>query len=429
MADGSTGETIYPLSAIRALALHCQGLLAPPNAGTQPDPDAIYSMIQRIGWVQIDTLQVVQRSQYLVLWSRLGCYDASYLDRLTFGDPEGSPSPRDRRLFEYWMHAACLVPLEDYRLRLPTMRRYRERTARTGSGQGWLDEAENAELVESVMERVWRNGPVRAADFENTRPRRGSWWDWKPAKRALEHLFDRGDLMVADRINFQRVYDTRERVLPDWVDSSEPTEAEANRRLLERSMRALGVASAAQVAGYCGMTTAHSRPLVGQLLKEGTFLEVRGCLHDGAVHTLILHRDNLPLLDMAAHGELAPRHTTFLSPFDNLFWARGRDMQLWGFRQVLEAYKPEAKRIWGYFCMPILHRDSLVGRFDPKLDRRSGTLRLKALYLEPQVPPEEELVSSVAGAMRDFMAFHGAGDLVIERSEPPAFGEMLLSIM
>ncbi|MCZ7544129.1 MAG: winged helix DNA-binding domain-containing protein [Anaerolineae bacterium] len=127
----------------------------------------------------------------------------------------------------------------------------------------------------------------------------------------------------------------------------------------------------------------------------------------------------------AADGALPPRHTTFLSPFDSLFWARDRDMQFWEFRQVLECYKPEAQRIWGYYCLPILHRDRLVGRFDPKLERDTGTLRLKTLYLEPGVAPDEPLVAEVAAAMRDFMAFHDATDLVIERSDPLAFGAKL----
>jgi hypothetical protein len=150
-------------------------------------------------------------------------------------------------------------------------------------------------------------------------------------------------------------------------------------------------------------------------------------LSDGQTHTLIVHREALPQLEAAADGALSPRRTTFLSPFDNLFWARGRDVQLWNFNQALEAYKPAATRKWGYFCLPILHRDQLVGRFDPKLERQTGTLRLKALYLEPGIAPDEELAAAIAGAMRDFMAFHGARSLVVERSEPAALGEKLLA--
>jgi hypothetical protein len=124
-----------------------------------------------------------------------------------------------------------------------------------------------------------------------------------------------------------------------------------------------------------------------------------------------------------------PGRTTFLSPFDNLFWAQGRDQQLWDFRKALEAYTPANKRVYGYFCLPILHHDRLIGRFDPKLERKSKLLRIKALYLEPGISPEDELVAGTASALRDFLVFHGANDLVIERSQPAEFGTKLLSAL
>ena len=143
----------------------------------------------------------------------------------------------------------------------------------------------------------------------------------------------------------------------------------------------------------------------------------------------MVHRDNLPLLEQAADGALKAGRTTFLSPFDSLWWASRRDEQLWGFHQSLEAYLPAPKRQYGYFCLPILHKDRLVGRFDPKLERKTGTLRLKTLYLEPGIEPEEELVTAIAARMHDFMEFHQARDLAIERSEPAGFAEELLKKM
>jgi uncharacterized protein YcaQ len=409
-----------PLAAVRALALHTQALTTPPGTEPAPTPDAIHSTVEQLTCIQIDTLQVVQRSQYLVLWSRLGCYQPADIDRLIYDE-------NDRRLFEYWRHAASIIPLAEYRYHLPAMRWYREHGSRWN--EKWLAIPANRELTEAVLDRIRREGPLRVADFEHDGERRDSWWDWKPAKRALEVLYNRGELMIADRVNFQRVYNLAKRVLPDWVDTTEPTRDETRRYLLERALRALGISAPGQVADYAYMKRGTARPYIKALMDEGVFVAVQAELMDGTTHHLIVHRDNLAALAQSADGALGADRTTFLSPFDNLFWARGRDQQLWGFRQVLECYKPPAKRQWGYFCLPILHKDRLVGRFDPKLERQTGTLRVEALYLEKGVAPDDELVIDMAGAMRDFMAFHTARDLVIERSEPADFGEKLLAVL
>jgi uncharacterized protein len=144
---------------------------------------------------------------------------------------------------------------------------------------------------------------------------------------------------------------------------------------------------------------------------------------------MVVHRDRIETLKQAADGAIQAQRTTFLSFFDNLFWCRGRDMQLWGYRNIIESYNKAADRKYGYFCQSILHKDQVVGRFDPKIERKAGVLRLKAIYLEPGVEPDEELVSGVAIAMRDFMAFNQANELVIEKSEPLEFGEKLLRVI
>jgi uncharacterized protein YcaQ len=242
---------------------------------------------------------------------------------------------------------------------------------------------------------------------------------------ALEHLFSFGDLMIAGRQKFQRIYDLTERVLPKWVDTSEPTAEQRDRFWLERGAKALGVCLPRNAADYTWMKLGKARPLIAGLVKEGVLVEVQGETLNG-VETLIVQRENLPALEKAASGEIRAGRTTFLNPFDNLWWAQGRDEAFWGFRQRLEAYYPASKRVYGYFCLPILHKDRLVGRFDPKLERKTGTLRLRALYLEPGVAASEELVADVAGAMRDFMRFHNATELVIEKSNPVEFGDKLL---
>jgi uncharacterized protein YcaQ len=413
----SKEAVIYPLAAVRLVALHAQGLTAPLGQNPPPTPQAIERLVKRLACVQIDTLQMVHRSQYLVIWSRLGSYSLKDFDRLVY-------DPQDRRLFEYWAHAASIIPLEAYRYYLPRMRWYQN--AKDTWNMRWLQRDGNEGLVQSVLERVRHEGALRAADFENPKGKAGTWWDWKPAKRALEHLYDSGDLMIAGRKSFQRIYDLRERVLPDTVDQQVPSPEEADRYFVEQSALALGICKPEQLATYYYMKQRDLKPTLQTLLAEGVLVPVRAALGNGQDYEMVVHRQNLPVLEQAIDGALAAQRTTFLSPFDNLFWAQNRDQQLWDFRKALEAYTPANKRLYGYFCLPILHKDRLVGRFDPKLERKSKLLRLKALYLEPGISPEDELLAGIARAMRDFMAFHGANDLVIERSQPAEFGEKLL---
>ena len=418
--------TTYPLSATREFALHTQGLSGPARRAGRPGAADVYSAVEGVGWVQIDTLQVVRRAHYLTLWSRLGSYDPTHLDQLLFDGGCASPN-NGRRLFEYWAHAACIIPLAEYRYLIPMMRR--RASGRGGWHRRWATDPENRKTVDSILQRVRADGAARPADFRDGRKEPGSWWNWDSAKIALEYLYDVGELAISNRVNFQRVYDIPDRTLPSWVDRSEPTEREALLRLLEVSMRAMGVCAPAQVGDYFHMKRTESKPLVEALIADGTFVPIRAILSDRNPHDLIAHRDNLRLLERAADGDLKPRRTTFLNPFDSLFWARGRDVSFWKFQQILECYKPEPDRIWGYFCLPILDRGRLVGRFDPKLERKAGVLRLKALYLEPAVRPSARLASSVARAMRDFMRFHDARDLTIARSVPAEFGQKLMAAM
>jgi uncharacterized protein YcaQ len=409
--------TVYPLSAVRALALHAQGLTKPKQADICPDLDGINRLVEQVNYVQIDTLNLIQRAQYIVLWSRLGSYTTQDFDRLIY-------SLQEKKLFEGVQGVAAIIPLKDYRYQLPAFDKRRQDLSRWYGN--WLDGQGNRELASTVLERIKNEGALRAADFEYDGPRRGSWWDWKPAKIALEYLFTRGDLMIANRVNFQRVYDLTERVLPGWVDMRMPNLEERDRYWIEQGVLALGICMPNQIAEYAY----HMRRALPKLLKqlimdEGLIVPVQARLVDGLVHELVVHRNKLETLEQAVDGAIRAERTTFLSFFDNLFWCRGRDMQLWGYRNIIESYNKAAERKYGYFCQSILHKDQVVGRFDPKMERKTGVLRLKAIYLEEGVKPDEELVSGVATAMRDFKAFHKAKELVIEKSEPMEFGAKL----
>ncbi len=424
-----SSEQIYPLAAARALALHVQGLARPSGAEPPADSEGIARMVADIGCVQIDTLHVVQRSHYLVLWSRLGVYDTRDFDRLVYGAPNLADGAIRRHLFEDWLHAATILPLDEYRYRLPRKRRMRAKTAPL-SGHHSLDPATSGAFHASVLERIRQEGALRASDFAYDGPKRGSWWDWKPAKRALENLFAWGDLMIAGRTNFQRVYDLTERVLPEWVDEREPSYAEMMRHMVLEAVRTFGVCLPGQVADYDYQAKiTRVRPFIEELLAEGALAWVPIALSDRRVQPMLVSPAHLPLLERAADGALTADRTTFLSPFDNLFWPGDRDRQFWDFTQRLEAYKPAGQREYGYFSLSILHKDRFVGRFDPKLERASGTLRLKALHLEPGVAPTRELAADLATAMRSFMAQQAARDVVIERSAPAEFGVQLLAAL
>jgi uncharacterized protein len=226
--------------------------------------------------------------------------------------------PQQRRLFEGWYHAACYLPSAEYRYQMPRQRKLRE----NGHDwyEKWLKTPGNPELVQATLERIRTEGGLRAADFENPGARRGSWWDWKPAKVALEHLYAFGTLMIANRIKFQRVYDLTERVLPEWVDRTEPTAQERNRFWVERGAKAIGVGLPRNPGDYTWMNITTSRPIVRELVENGTLVEIQGETVNGP-QTLIIHRDNLPLLEQAASGAIRPERTTFLNPWDNFWWA------------------------------------------------------------------------------------------------------------
>jgi uncharacterized protein YcaQ len=411
---------VYPLAALRAFALHSLKLDAPNGSEPSPSLDAVYETVNQLGAVQIDTLQMVARAHYLTIWSRHGNYDPTMLDRLAF-------DPTDRRTFEGWYHAACYLPTHEYRYQMP-----RQRKTREGGHQWyakWIENPANQALIASVRERIQTEGGLRTSAFDNPEAQRGSWWDWKPAKIALEYLFAYGDLMIADRPKFQRVYDLTERVLPGWADQTEPTPQERDRFWVERGAKALGVSLPRNPGDYTWMGIGKSRKIVADLVKEGVLIEVQGETLTGHHQTLIVHRDQLQGLQRAASGEICPQRTTFLNPWDNFWWAQNRDEALWGFRHTIEAYVPAPKRVYGYYSMPILHKDRLVGRFDPKLERAAKRLRIKALHLEPGFAPTDELTHAVAIAMRDFMAFNKASDLVIETSNPPEFAVKLMQML
>ena len=396
--------------AARALLLAAQGLdRRPRRKAAKRD---VLAAIRRMGVLQIDTISVVNRSPYLVLWSRLGAYDPRWLDQHL---AQGA-------LFEYWAHEACFLPIEDYGL-------FRERMLDQGWTRWRYSHAvmeKHAGMVRRILDGIRQDGPVRSAELGEPKSGSGPWWGWKPEKRILESLFTAGELMIARREGFQRVYDLRERVFPSWSDDRIPPADEVRRTLVLESVRALGVAKAKWVADYYRMAKKETPLLVRALADEGALIPVEV---DGWKEPGYLHPDNAALAADAAAGRVKPVLTTLLSPFDPIVWDRTRGSELFGFDYRLECYTPAPKRVYGYFTLPILRRGALIGRLDPKAHRRDGVFEVKALYLEPAVRVTAGLVADVARALRECAAWHGTPRIVIRRSDPPALAAKLTAAL
>jgi uncharacterized protein len=394
-----------PLPAARALHLHAQCLARRPRR--RPRKADVLEAIRRMGALQIDTISVVARSPYLALWSRLGTYEPRWLDELL---AEG-------RLFEYWAHEASFLPIEDfalYRHRMLDRHWAKWRYAHT------LMER-HPEAVERVLARIRDHGPVRSADFERAAPG-GTWWDWKPEKRILESLFTAGELMIARREGFQRVYDLRERVLPGWNDAERPDPDAVRRALTLSAVRALGIARPAWIPDYFRMAKPATRAAAHSLAEEGALLRVEV---EGWKEPALVHPDHTEALHDASEGRLRATHTALLSPFDPVVWDRRRAAELFGFEYRIEVYTPAAKRVHGYYVLPILHRGRLVGRLDAKAHRRAGVFEVKALYLEPGVRATARLAADLARTLAECAAWHRTPRVELRDTDPPAFGAHL----
>ena len=312
--------------------LSAQGLANPPKRPAKKKD--VLAAIRRMGVLQIDTINVVARSPYLVLWSRLGAYNPAWLDELL---AEGA-------LFEYWSHAMCFLPIEDY----PLYRR-----SMLDGVRGWRTVPEwvrkHPELVKLAMDRIRREGGLRSADFETDQKRAGAWWSWKDEKIALECLFVLGELMIARRQAFQRVYDLRSRVLPGWDDgphaANVPCREDVLLALTLRAVEALGVAQAAWVPDYFRLPKTGNARRLEALADDGRLLriEIEGLPGPAYRHPGAVSAEQVNL-------------TTLLSPFDPLVWDRQRLKDLFGFDYIIETYTPASKRRFGYFTLLILHR-------------------------------------------------------------------------
>ena len=318
-------------------------------------------VFDRVGVVQIDSVNVLVRSHYLPFFSRLGAYPHALLEAMAYG--------RHRELFEYWGHEASFLSL-----RLHPLLRWRMERARRGDGT-WKRVAriavENRPLVASVRAAIVDRGPIGASDFEGAR-QLGSWWGWSDTKIALEYLFWSGEITAARRRNFERLYDLTERVLPPaTVAAPTPSESDAQRELVRIGMRAYGVATESDLRDYFRLSLADTRARVGELVETGEIVPVAV---EGWRATAYIRPDTAIPRSIAGQA--------LLSPFDSLIWSRERTRRLFDFDYRIEIYVPAHRRVHGYYVLPFLARDRLCARVDLKADRERRRLLVRAVHFE-----------------------------------------------
>jgi uncharacterized protein YcaQ len=358
----------------RRLALRAQGLLgAPDRRGGAP------ALLRALGLVQLDTISVLARSHELVAYARLGAIGRAAVERAYWGGGA----------FEYWAHAACILPVEQWPWFAYRRRAFRAR------GRRWHDVPEGA--CEGLLQRLADEGALTTGDLGGAKAS-AEWWDWSHAKVAIEWLLDIGEVVCTERRGWRRVYDLPSRVLDPALLAANPSDAECVAALVGGAARALGVATVADLAEHHRLTQVQVR---GALEAAGLVeVGVGGWDAPGWAHP-----------DVLAAGPARGRHrTTLLSPFDSLIFTRPRTERLFGFTHRLEAYVPKPKRVHGYFVMPLLAGGRLVGRVDPA--REGTTLVARQLSVRP------DAIEPMASALREAAGWVGCDDVVLERVEP-----------
>ena len=372
----------------RKIALQAQGLLraAPFGRGV----DAAARAIDQLGYVQIDTISVVNRAHHHVMQSRVPGFEPELYNKLL----------GRKTIFEYWFHAAAYLPLREYRYYLRAMRAAKAR---------WkVDRKTKREVLAAIR----AEGPLGSRFFESGGHQSGGWWDWKPAKRALELLYLQGELLVTAREGFQKVYDLADRALPADLDTSRPSDDEWGEFLVRRVVRAQGLATRRDIA-YLKQGARHLYPedingpldrALATLCESGELLTVS--VAGDTWYTNQASVDALPL-------RASKRLVRFLSPFDNAVINRRRTQSLFGLDYTLECYVPEAKRKFGYFCLPMLLGAELIGRMDAKADRKKKVLIVRNLVLENGADPDR-VTDPLTRGLREFAESVGCDSLTFD---------------
>jgi uncharacterized protein YcaQ len=360
------------------------------------------SAIEHLGYIQIDTISAIQRAHHHTLWNRNPRYLSSQLDELMV----------NKRIFEYWSHAAAYLPMQDFRYSLP-----RKQAIANGIENHWYER--DIQLMKSVLRRIADEGPLMAKDFEHNGEKSGEWGS-KPTKRALENLFMQGELMVPNRVNFHKVYDLAERVLPDDTDTSLPNPQEYARFLITRYLRANGLGMASEISYLLKNTKALVSDTLQEMASARELMQIK--LNGNRYYTL---QSTLELLNKP----LSRSKLKILSPFDNLLIQRKRTQSLFDFDYQLECYVPEPLRQYGYFSLPILWDGKLVARMDCKAERKKSLLHMKHLALEPGLIKWDAFALALTKELVSFLQFNECNNLRLHNTSPAGFKQELEKAM
>ncbi|AEL24626.1 winged helix-turn-helix domain-containing protein [Cyclobacterium marinum] len=376
------------LQQAQKLVFASQGIFTTRKNG--PAIEQTLLTIEKLGYIQIDTISAVQRAHHHVLWSRNPKYQNAHLDELL----------AERKIFEYWSHAAAYLPMKNYRFSL-----LRKNALLKGEQKHWFKK--DLQLMELVLNRIKNEGPLMAKDFDSEKKTKA--WGSKPAKQALENLFMQGELMISSRKNFHKVYDLTERVLPKDIDLRTPSMKEYHRFLINNYLKANGIGQASEISYLQKNTKTKIVAELKEMHYSGELIKVKV----NEIEYCALP-ESLTLLDKP----LKRKQLKILSPFDNLLIQRKRMLNLFNFDYQIECYLPEAKRKYGYFSLPILWNGTFAARMDCKADRKTSVLHIHHLALEEVLGDKDAFVLALCKELEAFKEFNNCAEIQLHKTSP-----------